>query len=92
MNDPFRSKTGRLLRSLREKHRIPQAKLANFLDKDQSQISRIERGLEDLRFAEVSKLCHYFGISMVDFVAQVEYKYLLEEPGLMPSIGQHQGV
>ncbi len=77
--DPFKFKTGRLLRSLREKHGIPQTRLASFLGKDQGQISRIERGLEDIRFAEINKLCHYFDISIVDFVAQIEYKYPFEE-------------
>ncbi len=80
MTDEFGLRVGMVIRSIREANRDPQVKVASLLGKDQSQISRIERGLEDIRFGEINKLCHYFGISMVDFVARVEYGKLSEGP------------
>ena len=74
MTSEFGIRVGSVLRSMREASKAPQAKIAFLLGKDQSQISRIERGLEDIRFGDINKLCRYFGVSMVDFVARVKYE------------------
>ena len=73
MDDLFKIKAGKVLREIREGNNKPQTEIAALLGKDQSQISRIERGKEDIRFAEVDKLCGHFGVSMVDVVAQIKF-------------------
>ena len=72
MDDLFKIKTGKVLRSIREKNKQPQKKVAALLGKDQGQISRIERGLEDMRFSEVDKFCRHFNASFLDLVAEVK--------------------
>ncbi len=73
MIEEFRIKAGKIFKSIREEHKTSQTKVGALLGKDQSQISRIERGLEDIRFSEVNKFCQHFGVSIVEFIAEVEY-------------------
>ncbi len=73
MEKIFKAKTGKVLRIVRKKNNLSQEKVASLLEKDQSQISRIERGLDDIRFSEVNTLCNHFKISLFDFVAEVKY-------------------
>ncbi len=62
-----------MLRTIREKSKQSQESVASLLGKDQSQISRIERGLEEIRFSEINKVCEYFNVGLVDFVAKIKY-------------------
>ena len=73
MDRSFKTKVGKVLKCVREKNNWPQTKVASLLGKDQSQISRIERGLEDIRFSEVNRFCTHFNVSLVDIVAEIKF-------------------
>ncbi len=73
MDDIFKIKTGKTLKAIREKNHQSQRIVAYLLGKDQSQISRIERGLEDIRFSEFDKLCRHFNVSPLDVIAQIKH-------------------
>ena len=73
MDNSFKIKAGKVLREIREENNKPQTEIAALLGKDQSQISRIERGLEEIRLSEVSKICRYFNLDLVSVAAKIEY-------------------
>ena len=71
-DDLFKIKAGEVFKSIRIKNKQSQKKVASALGKDQTQISRIERGYEDMRFSEVNKLCRHFDYSFLELVAEVK--------------------
>ncbi len=73
INDVFKIKTGKTLKAIREKNHQSQRIVAYLLGKDQSQISRIERGLEDIRFSEFDKFCRHFDVSPLDVIAEIKH-------------------
>ena len=74
MDNSFRIRAGKVFKSIREKYKQSQKDVASALKKDQGQISRIERGLEEMRFSEVDKFCKHFNVSFLDLVARITYK------------------
>ena len=73
MNNLFKIKIGKILREIRLENNKSQAKIAALLGKDQSQISLIERGLQDIKLSEVKKICRHFNLDLVAVVAKIEY-------------------
>ena len=72
-DNSFQIRTGKVLRNYREENNKSQEEIAIFLGKDQSQISRIESGLEDIRFSEVEKFCKCLNLDLVSVVAEIKY-------------------
>jgi transcriptional regulator with XRE-family HTH domain len=61
-----------LLKELRKKSAIRQVDLANQLDVPQSFISKYESGSRELDILELRRICQTMGISLKDFVDQLE--------------------
>ena len=72
MDNSFKIRAGKVFKSIRNKNKLSQKNVASMLGKDQSQISRIERGLEDIRFSEVDKFCKHCNVSLLDLVAKIK--------------------
>ena len=70
--EKFRFQVGQVIRAIRKENNHSQAKVASLLGKDQGQISRIERGMEDIRISEVNQFCDYFGIAFADFAHKLK--------------------
>lgn len=62
----------RLLRAARESSGITQVDLAKRLKVTQSFVSKIERGDRRLDIVQLRSLCKIFGVSLLDFVKQLE--------------------
>lgn len=51
------------LKQLRKKSKITQEQLANYLDVDQSMITKLENGTRNLNVTLIEKICNLFGCS-----------------------------
>ena len=62
------------LKEMRQKSGIRQIELAKQLDVPQSFISKYESGDRRLDILELRRICQIFGISLGDFIRQLEEK------------------
>lgn len=60
----FLSQIGLFFNEQREKAQITQEIVANFIGKDRSLISKFEKGIVDLPFSTLLKLCDFFDVSI----------------------------
>ncbi len=63
-----------LLRECRESKNITQKNLADKIGSDQTFISKIEIGERRLDIIELRVFCEALGITLTDFVSQLEFK------------------
>ena len=63
-----------LLKDIRQKNGIRQVELARQLGVPQSFISKYESGERRLDILELRQICHLIGISLEDFIKQLEEK------------------
>ncbi len=61
-----------LLRELRLKARLTQVEVARRLDRPQSYVSDVERGVRRIDVLELRDLCQVLGISLSAFARQLE--------------------
>ncbi len=67
-----REKLLHLLRELRQKKTIRQVDMAEQLEVPQSFVSKYESGTRNLDILELRRICQLMGISLQDFVKQLE--------------------
>lgn len=73
---------GQKIRMLREQAGLSQMQIAQFLDVDQSMISKCEKGERPFQMDQLERLGNLFGISLSDLVDE-------EEPVTQPQIAFH---
>ena len=71
---PQRKKFLVLLKDIRHQNGVRQVELANQLGVPQSFISKYELGERRLDILELRQICHLIGISLDDFIHQLEEK------------------
>jgi len=59
---------GHKIKSLREKSKLSQIQIANFIGVDQSFISKCEKDERQLNIDSLEKLCNLFGCEMADLI------------------------
>lgn len=63
---------GRTLRHLRKQSNLSMQELGDKVALSQASISRLESGVTDINFAQLSNVCDVFELSLTDFFAMVE--------------------
>lgn len=76
---------GELLSNIRSVAKVSQIKLAAILNTEQSAVSRIESGFQNLSLYELHTICNYFDIRADEFLRdEVDYWKLAEKFGTRP--------
>lgn len=63
---------GRTIRSLRKQNNMSMQELGDKVALSQASISRLESGVTDINFAQLSNVCEVFELTLTEFFAMVE--------------------
>ena len=66
---------GRTIRSLRKQNNMSMQELGDKVALSQASISRLESGVTDINFAQLSNVCDVFELTLTDFLLWLKIKW-----------------